>query len=92
MSPRSSWMTGLHLAGEKRIGHPLLAKTRARAMAADEADVVAERQQFFLDRLDQRFMIYLDDQYLSLAVSATLMAAYKTCEANPLVGEKMLTA
>src|SRR2546427_495181 len=24
------------------------------AMAADEADIVAERQQFFLDRIDQR--------------------------------------
>src|ERR1700722_2039575 len=40
---RRSWPS--HRAGEKRIGHPLLADAGAGAVAADEADVVAERQQ-----------------------------------------------
>src|SRR5712675_1199373 len=43
-----------HRAGEKRIGHPLLADARARAVAADETDIVAERQQLVGNRLDQR--------------------------------------
>src|SRR3954453_19188954 len=42
-----------HLAGDEWIGHPLLADARARAVAADEADIVAERQQLGLDRVDQ---------------------------------------
>ncbi|MGY4432472.1 hypothetical protein ACVWWO_004949 [Bradyrhizobium sp. F1.13.1] len=43
----------LHLAGDERIGHPLLADARAGAVAADEADIVAKRQQLGLDRVDQ---------------------------------------
>jgi hypothetical protein len=43
----------LHGAGEERIGHPLLADTGAGTVPADEADVVAERKQFFRDRRDQ---------------------------------------
>src|SRR4029077_14412426 len=50
----AEWRAPLHLAGEERIGHPLLADAGARAVAADEADIVAERQQLFLDRVDQR--------------------------------------
>src|ERR1700733_12682747 len=46
-----------HRAGEKRIGQPLLADAGARTVAADEADIVAERQQLVLDRPDQRCMI-----------------------------------
>src|SRR5258708_30013269 len=46
-----------HRAGEKRIGHPLLADARARAVAADETDIVAKRQQFVGNRLDQRGVI-----------------------------------
>src|SRR3954464_6782081 len=42
-----------HLTGEKRVGHPLLPEARAGAVAADEADVIAERQQLVLDRTDQ---------------------------------------
>src|SRR6516165_8458774 len=43
----------LKLDGDERIGHPLLADARPRAMAANETDVVAKRQQLFLDRPDQ---------------------------------------
>ena len=43
-----------HGAGEERIGHPLMADAGAGTVPADEADVVAERQQFFRDRLDKR--------------------------------------
>jgi hypothetical protein len=33
------------IAGEKRIGHSLLADAGCRAVAADEADIVAKREQ-----------------------------------------------
>jgi hypothetical protein len=36
-----------HLAGEERIGHPLVADAGAGAVAADEADIVAERAAVF---------------------------------------------
>src|SRR6476661_1984089 len=60
--PLGNWMGSVvstvtrrqsRLAGEERVGHPLLPEARAGAMAADEADVVAERQQLVLDRTDQ---------------------------------------
>src|SRR5690606_7435049 len=35
----------------------LVAKTSAGAVAADETDVIAKRQQLFLDRPDQRVMV-----------------------------------
>jgi hypothetical protein len=40
-------------AGEERIGHPLLADAGAGTVPADEADIVAERQQFFGNRRDK---------------------------------------
>jgi hypothetical protein len=40
-------------AGEKWIGHPLLPDAGAGTVPADEADIVAERQKFFGDRLNQ---------------------------------------
>src|SRR5882724_6204724 len=46
-----------HRSGEKRIGHPLLADARAGTVAADEADIVAERQQLVGDGFDQRGVI-----------------------------------
>src|SRR3954463_982511 len=39
----------LHLARDERVGHPLLANAGAGAVTADEADIVAERQQLLLD-------------------------------------------
>src|SRR6202049_1619178 len=39
----------LHRSREERIGHPLLADAGAGAVTADEADIVAERQQLFRD-------------------------------------------
>src|SRR5581483_12071263 len=55
LSRRTKRVEGvLHLTRQKRIRQPLLTKTRAGAVAADEADIVAERQQLVLDRRDQR--------------------------------------
>ena len=42
-SPRKRGVVNSHISREKRIGHPLLADAGAGAVAADEADVVAER-------------------------------------------------
>src|SRR6202020_2893066 len=47
----------LHRAGEERIGHSLVADPGAGAMAADEADIISERQQLLLDRFDQGAVI-----------------------------------
>src|SRR4051794_32935815 len=55
-SKRSARRAGLHRAVEERIGAPLVADARARAMAADEADIIAEWQQLFGDRADQGSM------------------------------------
>src|SRR5689334_11059147 len=49
----------LHRAVQKWIGQSLLADRRSRSMTADEADVVAQRQQFFGDRADELFMTAL---------------------------------
>ena len=43
--------TALTPAGQKRIGQALLADARAGAVAADEADIVAERQQLVVIEL-----------------------------------------
>jgi len=51
----------LHRAGEERIGHAFLADAGAGSMTADEADIVAERQQLVGDRPDQRGMIAAGD-------------------------------
>src|SRR3954466_12853801 len=48
--------TESHRPVDERIAHPLMPDAGARAMAADKTDVVAERQQFFGDRPDQRLM------------------------------------
>jgi hypothetical protein len=51
----------LHGAGEKRIGLALLPDGGARTVTADEADVVAERQQLVGDRSDQCGVIAAGD-------------------------------
>src|SRR6187402_2854708 len=52
----SSLIARLCLAGEERVGHALLANTGAGAMTADEPDIVAERQQFGRNRINQCLM------------------------------------
>src|SRR5690606_19756232 len=42
---------------QKRIGAPFLAKRAARPMTANEADVIAERQELFADGSEQRLVI-----------------------------------
>jgi hypothetical protein len=42
-----------HRAGEEWIGQPLMTNARTRTVPADEPNVVAERKQLVLDRLDQ---------------------------------------
>src|SRR5690606_20974379 len=45
------------LAGKERVGLSLDAKLACGTMSADERNVVAERQQFLLDRADQRLVV-----------------------------------
>src|SRR5690606_23717724 len=45
------------LPDQERVGAPLLAEGSSRTVTADEAGLVAERQQLLRDRLDQRGMI-----------------------------------
>src|SRR6516164_11776104 len=47
----------LQFAGDEGIGPPFMADGRSRTVAADEADIVAERQQLFGDRPDQGLVI-----------------------------------
>jgi hypothetical protein len=56
-----SGQVSLHRAGEERIGQALLTDGGAGTVAADEADVVAERQQLVGDRLDQGGMVAVGD-------------------------------
>src|SRR5690606_13234393 len=49
--------TSAAVAGQERIGAPLVAKGAAWAVAADEGDIFSARQELGLDGGDQRFMV-----------------------------------
>ena len=48
--------TGLH-PDEERIAPPLVADAACRAVAAEKADIVAQRQNLVADRGEQRLMV-----------------------------------
>jgi hypothetical protein len=78
-------LNGVHRAVQERVGHAFVADVRSRPVAADEADMIAERQQLVLDRADQRRVVATGQ--VGTADRSIEQHVADQCETHLLVGE-----